>query len=84
LRRLVPGIGHQAQTDAARGARGELDDALAGKRLQVFLGCVGGAEAELRGDFRPRGREAGVGDVLPVQGEDFLLSCGELALRADL
>src|SRR6185437_10636413 len=41
------------QLDAARGARHERDDALAGERAQVILGGIGRPEAELAGDLRP-------------------------------
>jgi hypothetical protein len=43
------------QTDAARGAADELDDALAGQGLQMLFGCIGRLEAQLGGDLGPRG-----------------------------
>src|SRR5690606_18710037 len=49
------------------------------QRLEMLLGRVGRAEAELAGDLHAGGGKAGVGDVLLDQLEDFLLSGGECA-----
>jgi hypothetical protein len=53
------GLGFQAgDADAARGARGHLDGALAGQGLEVFLGRVGRLEAQFLSDFGTGRREA--------------------------
>ena len=46
--------------DAARGARQQLDDALARQRPQVLLGRIGRAETELGGDLGARRGHAGL------------------------
>ena len=66
------------QTDAARRAADQLDDALARQRLQVLLGGVGRPEAELVGDLGARGRCAGALDRALHEIEDLLLAVGEL------
>jgi hypothetical protein len=45
----------------------------------VLFGRVGRAETELGGDLGPGGRKPRVGDVLPDESENFLLSGGEVA-----
>jgi hypothetical protein len=66
------------QADAARGAAHQFDHALARQGLQVLLGGVGRAEAQLGGDLGARGRGAGARDGALHQVEDLLLPGGEL------
>src|SRR5260370_42659770 len=52
----------------------------AGQGLQVFLGSVGGLEAQRVGDFRAGGRRARAGDGGLDQVQDLLLAGGELGM----
>ena len=65
------------QTNAARRAADQLDDAFAGQRLQVLLGRVGRAKAELVGDLGAGGRRASALDRALHEIEDLLLAVGE-------
>ena len=71
------------QPDAARGAAHQLDHALARQRLQVLLGRVGRAKAELGGDLGARGRRAGALDGALHEFEDLLLAVGKLGAFFD-
>jgi hypothetical protein len=66
-----------AQADAARGAADQLDDALAGERLQVLFGRVGRLEAELGGNLGAGRRCTGAFDGALHQIENLLLAVGE-------
>lgn len=66
------------EPDAARRAAHQFDHALAGQRLQVLLGRVGGLEAQFGGDLGPRGRRAGARHRAADELEDLLLAGGKL------
>ena len=76
--RSVDGLQSVAfQADAARGAADQFDRALAGQRLEMFLGRVGGFEAELGGNFCARGRGPGAGNGALDKIEDLLLAISQ-------
>lgn len=64
--------------DAARGAGGHFDSALAGQRFEVFLGGVRRLEAKLLGDLRAGGRVAVVFQAALDECEDLRLAGGQL------
>ena len=77
--RLVQGAQRvRLQAYAARRAADQLDHAFARERLQVLLGCVRRAKAELVGDLGARGRRPGAFDRALDEIEDLLLTIGEL------
>src|SRR6266705_3504273 len=65
------------ETDAARGARGQLDRAFLLQHAQMLFGGVGRAVAECVRDLDPGGRVAGLLDGVADEVEDFLLLGGE-------
>ena len=60
--------------DAARAAGDQSEHALALQGAQVFLGSVGGPEAERFRDFRTRGRHAVRGNRVLDEFEDLALA----------
>src|SRR5437773_1268920 len=65
------------ETDAARGARSQLDRAFPLQHAQMLFGGVGRAVAECVRALDPGGREAGLLDGFADEVEDFLLLGGE-------
>src|SRR6266516_1338036 len=65
------------ETDAARGARSQLDRAFPLQHAQMLFGGVGRAVAECVRDLDPGRREAGLLDGFADEVEDFLLLGGE-------
>ena len=65
------------ETDAARGARSQLDRAFPLQHAQMLFGGVGRAVAECVRDLDPGGRKAGLLDGFADEIEDFLLLGGE-------
>src|SRR5207247_8222004 len=65
------------ETDAARGARSQLDRAFPLQHAQMLFGGVGRAVAECVRDLDPGRREAGLLDGFADEVEDFLLLWGE-------
>ena len=66
------------QHDAARAAGDQREHALALQGAQVFLGGIGGTEAERLGDFRAGRRQAVRGDRVLDELEDLALAGREL------
>src|SRR5256885_15142826 len=65
------------ETDAARGARSQLDRSFPLQHAQMLFGGVGRAVAECVRDLDPSGRKAGLLDGFADEVEDFLLLGGE-------
>ena len=67
-----------AEQDAARGARPQVEDALALQGSQVILGSVGRLEAERLGDFGAGGRHALLVHGVLDETQDLSLARGEI------
>jgi hypothetical protein len=72
--------GVHAQADAARSAADQLDHALAGQGLEVFLRGIGRLETQRAGDLGPGWGRASAADGRLDQIQNLLLAGGELGV----